>query len=172
MHAPSACVEIPSLTGLLGLVTAPKLWLSNCYRWTVDRMRLCWREGHQDQKTQSLTGLYFSQHLCPKHARKQEVQPQNQIWHLLLLSSRARCIFSTSLSVHIFIRYGLHPTADRSTVLKSDTSVSGSWEASVKACSVNVVLERGDAAWILRGRLSVLFSTLASSHPSGWWKPP
>lgn len=36
------------------------------------------------------------------------------------------CIFSTSLSVHILIRYRLHPAADRGTVLKSDSRWSSS----------------------------------------------
>ena len=128
---------------------------------------------HHSDKENITTDLALFQSIpCPKTCRKQEVWAQNRIWHLLLLSSWARCIFPTSLSVRIFIRYGLHPTADMSTILKSDSSASSSWERSVRACSVNVVLERDDAAWILRRRrLSVLFSTLASSHPSGWWKP-
>ena len=126
---------------------------------TVSWIKLSQLEGQQDTrvtwKHNHWLGFISVNTRTRNTPENGEGQAQNLIWHLLLLPSWARCIFSTSLSVHIFIRYGLHPTAVRSTVLIPDSRASSSRERSVKACSVDVVLERDDAAWILRRRQSV-----------------
>lgn len=68
--------------------------------------------------------------------------------------------------------------SDMGNILQQQLWAS-SWNGNVvwgadegRACSVHVVPERGDAVWILRRRLSDVFSALALSQPSDWGNPP